>query len=108
MCVCWITLYSGVLLCVVKFLVVDISMAIGALWLILAFSTIHWQHCCVFGGLYVLLGLYTLWISRRWIFLWLRAHYGNFLFIVMITSTMVIWFVLPNVKIYGYGDTPIW
>lgn len=32
------------------------------------------------------------------------AHYGNFLFILMTNDTMVIWFMLWIVKIYGYWD----
>lgn len=32
------------------------------------------------------------------------AHYGNFLFILMTSDTMVIWFMLLIVKIYGYWD----
>lgn len=72
---------------------------------IMANSCLFYGPLAPFGGWFVLVGAYTLWISLRWIFLWLWEHYGNFLFIPMTNDTMVIWFILWIVKIHGYGDT---
>jgi len=63
----------------------------------LALSLLFWWLICSYGCLYIMhFSVVELFVAL--------AHYGNFLFILMTNDTMVIWFMLWIVKIYGYWD----